>query len=202
MLSCLDARDVDDPETRRDAVADSTLAYRLGVVHDSMPAPLITEHCREVPAGPLRFVVESRYLPSDMAELKFTGDGNTEPLPQALDDGGGTVHVFAVADGLEHLRFDCFETYPHYHYIRNRERENLIVRLDDIAFDDPIAFTVDRLRTRLPEMLEFAGAAEAAEAVRAEPEPVAAAIDSLEQLLGDARDLQLERRQTQAQAGL
>jgi hypothetical protein len=172
----------------------SERSYGLGTVNDVMPAPLIPEHCREIPAGPVRFVVESRYLPDDMAALNRIGDRPDLPGTATLDDGGGTIHVFGTTDGVEHLRFDCFEAYPHYHYIRNDEQKNIIVRFDDIALGDPIAWSTDRLRQRLPEMLEYAGAASLAEAVRTDFAPVSSAIDSLTALLEAARAAQLARQ--------
>ena len=57
-----------------------------------------------------------------------------EEIPEGhveFDDYGPTLHVCGTADGLEHLRFDCFEHEPHYHYIRNHEQSNVICRIDD-----------------------------------------------------------------------
>jgi hypothetical protein len=135
-----------------------------------------------------------------MAELKVTVNRQDETQASILDDGGGSVHVFGAADGLEHLRFDCFETHPHYHYIRNRERQNLIVRIDEIALGDPIIWTSERLRQRLPEMLGFAGAASLAGAVRADMGSVSPAVESVAQLLEEARRRERSRRGDRARA--
>ena len=64
------------------------------------------------------------------------------------------MHVCDASDGVEHLRFDCFENEPHYHYINTVEQGNLICRIDEIAEGDPVEWTVGRLRERLPEMLD------------------------------------------------
>ena len=82
------------------------------------------------------------------------------------DDFGATVHVCDAADSVEYLRFDCFESEPHYHYINPSEGENLICRIDEVAEGDPIAWTVGRLRDRLPEMLDLAGAHQLSARVR------------------------------------
>ena len=78
-----------------------------------------------------------------------------------------TIHVLGAADRLEHLRFDCFEHEPHYHYIRNAEQANVVVRIDTFAEGDPTAWSLRCLRERLPEMLAHADATELAEQVRA-----------------------------------
>jgi hypothetical protein len=173
----------------------TALAYSLGVEHEAMPAPLIAEHCTEVAAGPVRFVVEGRFLADDMAELKLGGAADDPNHAFILNDGGGSVHVFGVTDAVEHLRFDCFETHPHYHYIDNRRQRNVIVRIDEIALGDPITWTIERLHRRLPEMLECAGAHSLAEAVRSQTSIVTAAVELVEQLLERARAAELARRQ-------
>src|ERR1700738_3394318 len=95
-----------------------------------------------------------------------------------FNDFGASLHVYGAEDGLEHLRFDCFEDQPHYHYIDPDEKANVIVRLDDIAEDDPIDWTTSRLRTRLPAIL--------------------AAVDQVHNLLEEAQRRALDRRATGA----
>src|SRR5262249_47081166 len=60
------------------------------------------------------------------------------------------------------LRFDCFQEDPHYHYVSWSARSNEMLHMDPVADGDPLAWALERLRTRLPQMLERAGAAEAA----------------------------------------
>ena len=60
-------------------------------------------------------------------------------------------------------------------------------RLDDVAEGDPIQWTIDRLRTRLPEMLDHAGASDIAAGVRADPAPVAAVVDRIHEMLSEAK---------------
>ena len=175
-------------------MAQAQSAYHLGVEHESMPAPLIAEHCTEVPAGAVRFVVESRFLADDMAQLKFGVATDDPGQASILNDGGGSVHVFGSTDGEEHLRFDCFETHPHYHYINNREHRNVIVRIDEFALGDPVKWTIERLRQRLPEMLEHGGADSLAEEVRSQMNSVTGAVELVEQLLERARRAELARR--------
>lgn len=163
-------------------------AYRLGRHYDVMPIAMVPEACIEVPAGPLTFVVEARRLTDEAIHESSHAQGRRFPVPDAtgVDDGGATLHVLGTADGLEHLRFDCFENEPHYHYIDNAHGANTVVRLDDAAEGDPTRWTLERVRTRLPEMLEHAGVPALAAEARAAREEILASVPRVEQLLGQA----------------
>jgi hypothetical protein len=102
--------------------------------------------------------------------------------------------VFGALDGLEHLRFDCFDEHPHYHYIKNHENVNLIIRIDENALGDPIQWTIKRLRQRLPEMLEYAGADAVANQVKAEMQPVHAGIDTISDMMAEMQTRARARR--------
>ena len=83
-----------------------------------------------------------------------------------------SLHVYAVPPGdggepVEHLRFDCFDEDPHYHYVSVRDGSNVVAHLDPVAIGDPLAWALDRLRHRLPQMLAHAGASDLAERVDA-----------------------------------
>jgi hypothetical protein len=81
-----------------------------------------------------------------------------------------SLHVCGAGDGgaaLELLRFDCFEEDPHYHYVSWREKSNEMLHIDPVADGDPLAWALERIRTRLPQMLERAGAADVAARVDA-----------------------------------
>ena len=73
---------------------------------------------------------------SPNAILDDTYDGAV-PTEIGFDDFGATLHVCGTADGLEHLRFDCFENEPHYHYIDQAAGANVVVRIDELAVGDP-----------------------------------------------------------------
>lgn len=140
-----------------------------GTTYEVMPIPPIPENCYEIPAGPIRFVLESRLLNTETVGAAFAA-GPVE------EDGGASLHVCDAATGLEHLRFDCFEKAPHYHYIRQGEQRNQILQIDDVAID-PVDWTLQCVRSRLPEMLDYAGAKPLAAAVRADRDNVDRAID-------------------------
>lgn len=158
-------------------------AYVLGRSYDVMPIPMDPEFCVEVPAGPLTFVVESRRLTDDAINTNALDRGRPDATyDTGIEDGGACVHVLSAADGLEHLRFDCFDNEPHYHYIDNVVQANVVVRFDQFAEGDPQEWTLGRLRDRLPHMLDHLGLTELAAAVRAEDlEP---AVAEVERLLG------------------
>ena len=75
------------------------------------------------------------------------------------------IHVLGPGrDGalVEYLRLDCFDDEPHYHYVYNDERAQDRVFLDPTLEGDPMEWALDRLRTRMPEVLDKVGAPELA----------------------------------------
>jgi hypothetical protein len=131
-----------------------------------MPIAPVAAHTTWFDAGNVRIGVEYRLLTDAIgaaAALEEAG-GDAAGLTTGLDDRGVSLHVCAEQDGEERefLRFDCFEEDPHYHYVSWRERVNDMVHLDPIADGDSIAWALERIRTRLPQMLERAGAPEVA----------------------------------------
>lgn len=159
--------------------------YQRGFFYETMPIPPVPEHCVPVEAGPVTFVVESRLL-TDEILLTELPEGSIELGDAHYDDFGATVHVCDPA-GTEHLRFDCFEHEPHYHYIMHDRGGNLISRIDEVAEGDPVEWTLGRLRSRLAPMLELAGAHELARAVERDGEAIPAAIGTVADLLRRAQ---------------
>jgi hypothetical protein len=166
--------------------------YHLGMAFPVMPAPMIPEHCIHVPAGAVNLVVEARDL---IADRQVTHPDEVREENPQFDDFGASLHIMSAADGVEHLRFDCFDNEPHYHYIRPSQQMNVIVRLDHVAEGDAIDWTISRLRERLPEMLDHAGdAGDVAAAVRADLASVAAALPKTQELLEEAQRRAIARR--------
>ena len=133
--------------------------------YDLMPIPPLEAQTEYFEAGALTFGVEYRLLNDAIAAAAVCeqGDG-ADAAPQGLDDRGVSIHVFGQQDGerREFLRFDCFAEDPHYHYVSWREKSNEVLHLDPVADGDPLAWALERIRTRLPQMLERAGAKEVA----------------------------------------
>ena len=154
-----------------------------GVTHyDQMPIPPVESQTTYFEAGVITFGVEFRLLDDAIAAASATENatGNASGMNQ-LDDRGVSVHVFGTSEGqrYEYLRFDCFDEDPHYHYVDWTHSSNQMLHLDPDAEGDSLAWAMERLRTRLPEMLERAGAAEIASAM--DPKLVAAVLPEVEQ---------------------
>jgi hypothetical protein len=169
--------------------------YQRGFYYSMPPIAPVAEHCRPVAAGPITFVVESRLLTTailatELPEVELTGD---------YDDFGATVHV-CDNQGVEHLRFDCFEHEPHYHYLLNAEGGQLVCRIDEVANGDPVQWTLERLRHRLSPMLALAGAHQLAGDVEAQQAVVTGAVDQVAELLYRA-SADANRRRGPAPAG-
>lgn len=138
--------------------------------YTTLPIPAFPEFTRRFDAGPITFGVEYRLLNEQMihdaygenAREKFD---NTLPptLTGTLDEDGVSVHVFGSEDQLEYLRFDCFEDFPHYHYISAREGHQTVMDFDAIADGPILAWTLRCLHSRLPEMLTRSGAPDLAD---------------------------------------
>jgi hypothetical protein len=152
--------------------------------YELMPIPPVPEHTETFEAGVVAFGVEYRLLndaiaaASDVAPAqgreavaqRAVGERSAGPREDgtgsagSLDDRGVSIHVFAEIGGerQEVLRFDCFQEDPHYHYVSWSRRSNEMLHIDPVADGDPLAWALERIRTRLPQMLERAGAADAA----------------------------------------
>jgi hypothetical protein len=87
-------------------------------------------------------------------------------MGDVVQEDGLCLHVFGTDDGLEYVRFDCFDDAPHYHYLDPHAPRNVVVDYDAVA-NGPMLDWVLRtaLRTRLADMLRHAGAAQLADRV-------------------------------------
>jgi hypothetical protein len=131
-----------------------------GTVYTVPPIPPDAEHTTWVDAGALRIGVEWRNL--DEAELEANYEGEAMEEVQAaitgnIQDNGVSLHVAGAADAHEYLRFDMFEQEPHYHYIERSGERQTIIEFDRVALGDMLPWALHQLRTRLPEMLAYAG---------------------------------------------
>jgi hypothetical protein len=158
--------------------------YRRGNRYGQLPIPMVTEHCIPVDAGAVQLVVESRKLTNEIIESTYQG-GVKSAIP--FDDFGATLHVCGTADGLEYLRFDCFENEPHYHYIEPAAGANTVVRIDELAVGDPIDFSLACVEHHLPDMLRHCGVEGLADTVAGQPDQVRAAIAEVRDLMTKAR---------------
>jgi len=131
--------------------------------YDKMPIPPIDANTEHFEAGNVRIGVEYRVLTEAVAAANraalMGAIGSEVGKLEELDDCGVSLHVYGLADGewLEHLRFDCFQEEPHYHYVGWARRSNEVLHIDPVADGDPLAWALNRVRTRLPQMFERAG---------------------------------------------
>ncbi|MSQ26083.1 MAG: hypothetical protein EXR49_07455 [Dehalococcoidia bacterium] len=150
-----------------------------------MPAPPVSAQTEMIEAGAVTFGVEFRLLNAAIAAANYA---NYKPEPVlvaayekaagAMRDRGVTIHVFEAGkqEQAEYLRFDCFQEDPHYHYISWGNKTNELLGMDPVANGDPLAFALETLRTRLPQMLERAGGPAAELAKRVDMRVVEAAL--------------------------
>jgi hypothetical protein len=160
--------------------------YRRGNRYELMPIPMVPEHCITVAAGAVNLLVESRQL-TDQILADTYPDGEAPDAAVHFDDFGASLHVCGADDGIEYLRFDCFENEPHYHYIYPEPGANTIVRIDELALGDPIDFTLACVLNRLPEMLANTGAVALVDTVRGQGEQLSAAVAEVRSLMERAR---------------
>ncbi len=106
-------------------------------------------------------------------------------------DQGVSIQVMGKIDGeeTELLRFDCFDQVPHYHYDpRNR---NVRVDLDKTTVGNPLGWTLNQLRTNLPNMIKRAGYDDLASQV--DPRAVMEKLDEVEEI---GREMAVKHRNT------
>jgi hypothetical protein len=125
-----------------------------------------------VRAGPIMFTVEYRRVVQAGAEVS-----------------GPTIRVAGADDDHEYLRFDMFNRDAHYHYMSPStgadERAERVVVLDTVAEGDPVAWAIDRLRSRFAPMLANAGGQRVVELL--EEDTLARAVDEVEVLIRAAQ---------------
>ena len=136
----------------------------IGNTYAMPPQPPVAENTRTFEASNLSLGVEYRDLDPD--GLFDTYKDNPAHLAEMLErspeggftDEGVSLHVSDAATGHEYVRFDVFLDNPHYHYNHGGpEIVNNVIEFDVIAHGDMLPWALDRIRTRLPEMLTEAG---------------------------------------------
>ena len=129
------------------------------------PDPASTDYFE---VGPLRIGIEYRRLDPATIEAHYQGDAAhlaeiREHSPDGgFSDEGVSIHVESLEDAHEYLRFDAFADDPHYHYVDRAAGTNTIVEYDAVAHGEMLPWVLGCLATRLPRMLERAGAAQLA----------------------------------------
>jgi hypothetical protein len=118
-----------------------------------MPLPPIPHHARWFEAGPVTIALEMRVL----------DDGEGRPGEKSI-----SLHVFSNDRTTEYIRFDCFDRFPHYHYILNKTQNNVVWGYDPDANGPMVDWSFDAIRHRLPSFLRRAGESDLADRVERE----------------------------------
>lgn len=136
-----------------------------------------------IDAGAVQFSV--RYVDQDGRR----GSQTRQP------DQGVSIQVLGSVGGeqTQLLRFDCFDRSPHYHYDPNNGNERVLI--DKTASGNPIGWTLEQLRQRLPAMLTRAGFDELADTL-GDGEHTAGMAAKLDEVESAARDTALKWRRT------
>jgi hypothetical protein len=111
---------------------------------------------------------------------------------EIMTDQGLCLQVYSEIEGkdTEILRFDCFDQTPHYHY--GPENHNIRLNMDKTTAGNPLGWTLDNIRHRLPAMVLRAGYDELAGKLEANPISKAK-MDTVE---ATARELSHNERRT------
>jgi hypothetical protein len=171
----------------------------IGKVYAIAPQPVDPENTRWFPAGVITIGVEYRDV--DPAGLLETYQDDPDQLAELIEkspvggfsDEGVSLHVIETDGGHEYLRFDAFDDEPHYHYIhRSQQIVNNVIDFDVVAHGDMLTWALERMRTRLPEMLAGAGGGHLVAGL--DPAVVHAVVDEVEPLARQARQAFRDRR--------
>lgn len=174
---------------------DHTRPDRIGKVYTMPPQPWEPADTRWYEAGAVKIGVEYRDV--DPQSLLETYKDDPDHLAElearspegGFSDQGVSLHVCDASDGHEYLRFDVFDSDPHYHYVfPGEEILNNVVEFDSVANGDMLDWAVDCLRNRLPEMLANAGGE--AFAARVDPTVLAPVLDEVAAVAVAARRAQ------------
>jgi hypothetical protein len=159
-----------------------TRANPLGHRYDNPAIPPVPENTKTFTVGPVEIGVEYRHLTDDILGAAYADDAEAAAVIEAskpeagLDDEGISIHVCDAGTGDEYLRFDCFADDPHYHYILPGSHQ-IVIAFDEVAGGRFLDWAIERLRSRLPEMLREAGAVDLAD--RVDPAEIEAALPTI-----------------------
>ena len=178
----------------------------IGHHHPFPPEAIDDDDTDYVDAGRVKIGVERRKLKDLLGRLEANYAGTPfedvfgewranrtpsqpgAPTPTAMAGRGISIHVIDADSGHEYLRFDCFDGVPHYHYLRPWATpemcDNHEVDWDEVANGPMLPWALDRLRTRLPEMLTEAGGADLA--ARLDQAEIDRAVEHVEDLANRA----------------
>lgn len=157
------------PETATISEPRAATPAVRGTLHRFLPLPVMPQHAQWFEAGPVTLGLELRVL----------DDGQGRPGERSI-----SIHVFIADRSREMVRFDCFDRFPHYHYILNKEQNNIVWGYDPDANGPMLDWSFDSIRNRLPAFLRRAGEDELAGIVERDGLDMSA-VDRLRQAIDD-----------------
>jgi hypothetical protein len=156
------------------------------IEYRTLPVRAFLEHTVLVPAGAVSFGVEYRRLDEAAILAEYGPDsrvkfGHRRPagMAEVVEEDGLSLHVFDAASGEERLRFDCFDSAPHWHLLDPARSHNVVIEHDP-ARGPLLEHALCLLRTRLRALLREAGAGQLAR--RLDDGEIAAALTSVAQV--------------------
>lgn len=171
-----------------------------GVKYDIPPEPADPASTVYLDAGEIRIGIEYRDTDAEQLRQLYASEAEQLASFERLDadgftDEGVSLHVVDASNDHEYLRFDLFDTGPHYHYIHRRGPGetivNHVVDYDVVAHGDMLDWAIDRLATNLAPMLREAGATALADAV--DPARVHLILDEVGRRAQEAREIHRRR---------
>ena len=146
----------------------------MAITYRTLPVPAFAEHTAMIAVGAVTIGVEYRHLDEDVilqfygpdARVKFDNVAPTG-FGAVVEEDGLALHVFGTDNGLEYLRFDCFDDAPHYHYLDPATSTNVVVDFDAVACGPPVEWALRAIEERVDAMLRHAGAGALADRVDA-----------------------------------
>jgi len=99
-------------------------------------------------------------------------------------DRGPSLRIYGDVEGkpVQLLRFDCFDTQPHFHY--DPEGKNNQLRMDKTKVSDPISWSMDYLQGNVTSLVRIAGYSALADQL--DEEVLSAALPTVEKALRDS----------------
>jgi hypothetical protein len=156
------------------------------IEYSTLPVRAFLEHTVLVPAGAVSFGIEYRRLDEAAILAEYGPDARAKfdhrrpaGMAERVEEDGLSLHVFDAASGEERLRFDCFESAPHWHLLDPRRSRNVVIEHDP-ARGPLLEHALRLLGTRLRALLREAGAAPLARAL--DDEQIAAALTGVAQV--------------------
>jgi hypothetical protein len=122
--------------------------------------PIDEEVTSWFPASTVRLGLEYRFITPE--SVQRARDRNPGVDLDLSTQEGWSLHVLGSDDGREYLRFDCFPSDPHYHFLLptgpDEEPTHYVFKFDPTVDGEMWEWSKRRLRTELPEMLRRASA--------------------------------------------